>query len=200
MYEGVDTVILNNELAYEDLLPVAFKSLARPLDAAAAAAMADRNVRVLQVCATIEEQGALERNKDEASSGSTDLMRLEVKVNLLLDLMGQLLAAAKPRPPATVIRFNALGGVWKSTAPPRVGEQGLLDIYLRDSLPQPLTMIANITHVSPDGQVRATFSPPGEAAADLIEKLAFRRHRRQVAGVRQPRRSGSETGITRMRD
>ena len=79
-----------------------------------------------------------------------------------------------------------------------MGEQGLLDIYLRDSLPQPLTLIANITHVSADGQVQATFSPPGEAAADLIEKLAFRRHRRQVAGVRQPRRSGSETGITRI--
>jgi hypothetical protein len=199
MYEGVDTVVLQNELAYQDMLPVGWRPLAKAPDLPLVTHMADGNVRILQVCAAIEEQGAVEK-KDEKSPHSADIMRLEVKMNLLLDLMGQLLAAAKPRPPATVIRFNALGGVWKSTAPPRVGEQGLLDIYLRDSLPQPLTMIANITHVSPDGQVRATFSPPGEAAADLIEKLAFRRHRRQVAGVRQPRRSGSETGITRMRD
>jgi hypothetical protein len=199
MYEGVDTVVLQNELAYQDMLPVGWRPLAKAPDLSLVTHMADGNVRILQVCAAIEEQGAVEK-KDEKSPHSADIMRLEVKMNLLLDLMGQLLAAAKPRPPATVIRFNALGGVWKSTAPPRVGEQGLLDIYLRDSLPQPLTMIANITHVSPDGQVRATFSPPGEAAADLIEKLAFRRHRRQVAGVRQPRRSGSETGITRMRD
>jgi hypothetical protein len=199
MYEGVDTVVLQNELAYQDMLPVGWRPLAKSPDLALVTHMADGNVRILQVCAAIEEQGAVEK-KDEKSPHSADIMRLEVKMNLLLDLMGQLLAAAKPRPPATVIRFNALGGVWKSTAPPRVGDQGLLDIYLRDSLPQPLTLIANITHVSPDGQVRATFSPPGEAAADLIEKLAFRRHRRQVAGVRQPRRSGSETGITRMRD
>lgn len=199
MYEGVDTVVLQNELAYQDMLPVGWRPLAKAPDLPTVTIMADSNVRILQVCAAIEEQGAVEK-KDEKSPHSADLMRLEVKMNLLLDLMGQLLAAAKPRPPATVIRFNALGAVWRSTAQHRVGEQGLLDIYLRDSLPQPLTVIANITHVSADGQVRAAFSPPGEAAADLIEKLAFRRHRRQVAGVRQPRRSTSETGITRMRD
>jgi hypothetical protein len=196
MYEGVDTVILNNELAYEDLLPVQFKPLARPLDAPAANALSDRNVRLLQVCAAIEEQGVVER-KDEASPHSADLMRLEVKVNLLLDLMGQVLAAQVPRPNPVMIRFNAHGAQWKTLDPPRTGSQGLLEIWLRDSLPQPLVLIANVTHVAADGLVKATFSPPGDATADLIEKLAFRRHRRHVAGVRQPRRAGSETGITR---
>jgi hypothetical protein len=196
MYEGVDTVVLQNELAYQDLLPVGWRPLARAPDMATVTSIADSNVRILQVCAAIEEQGAVEK-KDEKSPHSADIMRLEVKMNLLLDLMGQLIAASQPRPPATVIRFNALGGVWNSTNALRVGDQGLLEIYLRDSLPRPLTLIATITQVRPDGQVRAAFAPPGEAAADLIEKLSFRRHRRQVAGVRQPRRSTSETGITR---
>jgi hypothetical protein len=198
MYEGVDTVILNNELAYEDLLPVAFRPLARPLDAAAAGALADRNVRLLQVCAAIDEQGATER-KDEASPHSADLMRLEVKVNLLLDLMGQVLAAQVPRPNPVMIRFNGHAANWKTLDPPRNGTQGLLEIWLRDSLPQPLVLIVNVTNVAADGLVKATVTPPGEAVADLIEKLAFRRHRRHVAGVRQPRRAGSETQITRTR-
>jgi Atypical PilZ domain, cyclic di-GMP receptor len=197
MYEGVDTIVLQNELAYQDLLPVGWRELPKSLDLPAITALMDGNVRVLQVCAAIEEQGAVDK-KDEKSPHSADLMRLEVKMNLLLDLMGQLLAAAQPRPAATVIRFNALGAIWKSNALRRVGEQGLLDIYLRDSLPQPLTVVANITHVAADGQVKVTFSPPGEAVSELIEKLAFRRHRRQVAGVRQPRRSGSETGVSRI--
>ncbi|HTQ36799.1 MAG TPA: PilZ domain-containing protein [Steroidobacteraceae bacterium] len=198
MYEGVDTVILNNELAYEDLLPMAFKPLARPLDAAAAGALADRNMRLLQVCAAIEEHGAVER-KDEASPHSADLLRLEVKVNLLLDLMGQVLAAQVPRPAPAMLRFNAQGAQWKTLDPPRVGAQGMLEVWLRDCLPQPLGLIANIASVAADGMVKATLTPPGEAVADLIEKLAFRRHRRHVAGVRQPRRSGSETTITRTR-
>ncbi len=196
MYEGVDTVILNNELAYEDLLPVAFKPLPRQFDTAAASIIADRNVRLLQVCTAIEEQGAVER-KDEASPHSADLMRLEVKVNLLLDLMGQLLAAQVPRPRPALVRFNAQGATWKTLDPPGVGTQGLLEIWLRDSLPQPLTLIVNVTQAAADGLVKATLTPPGEAVADLIEKLAFRRHRRHIAGVRQPRRAGSETGVTR---
>jgi hypothetical protein len=59
-------------------------------------------------------------------------------------------------------------------------------------------LIANVSQVAPDGHVKASIVPPGEATADLLEKLSFRRHRRQVAGVRQPRRSGSETGVTRI--
>ncbi len=49
----------------------------------------------------------------------------------------------------------------------------MLEIWLRDSLPQPLVLIANVTHVANDGLVKATLTPPGEAVADLIEKLAF---------------------------
>ena len=197
MYEGVDTVVLHNELAYEDVLPVGWRPLARAPDLATVTAMTERNVRNLHVCATIEEQGPLEK-AEEKSLHSADLLRLEVKMNLVLELMGQLLAAQQLRPAVAPVRFNALGAVWQSATPPRNGEQGLLDIYLRECLAQPLTLIANVTHVSPEGKVRATFTPPGEATADLIEKLAFRRHRRHVAGVRQPRRSPGETGITRI--
>jgi hypothetical protein len=197
MYEGVDTVILNNELAYEDLLPVAFKPLAKALDLAAVTALTDRNVRMLQVCAILEEHGAVEK-KDDSSPHAADMLRLEVKVNLLLDLVGHLMAAQLPRPDPTLIRFNAQGALWKAGEPPRVGQLGMLEIWLRDSLPRPLALPANVTQVSADGHVKATFVPPGEATADLLEKLAFRRHRRQVAGVRQPRRAGSESVITRI--
>jgi hypothetical protein len=197
MYEGVDTVVLHNELAYEDVLPVGWRPLARAPDLATATALTERNVRTLQVCTTIEEQGPLEK-AEEKSLHSADLLRLEVKMNLVLELMGQLLAAHQPRPAPTPVRFNALGAMWQSATPPRNGEQGLLDIYLRECLAQPLTLIANVTQVTPEGKVRVTFTPPGEATADLIEKLAFRRHRRHVAGVRQPRRSPGETGITRI--
>jgi hypothetical protein len=197
MYEGVDTVVLHNELAYEDVLPVGWRALAKPLTLAEVTALTERNVRTLHVCATIEEQGPVEK-AEEKSMHSTDLLRLEVKMNLVLELMGQILAAQQPRPAPTTVRFNALGAVWQAANPPRNGEQGLLDIWLRDCLAQPLTLIANVTQVTPDGRVKATFTPPGEATADLIEKLAFRRHRRHVAGVRQPRRSPGETGITRI--
>ena len=36
MYEGLDTVILYEELAYEDVLPVAWRALPEPFDPAIA--------------------------------------------------------------------------------------------------------------------------------------------------------------------
>ena len=78
----------------------------------------------------------------------------------------------------------------ESQAPfPQVGVSGLLEIYLRDCIAQPLVLLAKVSGINSEGQVKAEFTPPGDATADLIEKLAFRRHRRGVAGVRQPRRT-----------
>jgi hypothetical protein len=188
LFEGVDTVVLYDELAYEDALPVVWTPLDRPLDAATATMLADRNLKALQALTALEEQGTLDK-PDDKSPYAADLSRLEVKVNLVIELLGQLLVASKPRPGPTEVRFNALGMVWRAQAPfPAANTHGLCEIYLRESIGQPLSFITYIRSVSPEGVVKARFAPPGEVVADLIEKHVFRRHRRQVAGVRQPRR------------
>ena len=109
MYEGVDTVVLQNELAYQDVLPVGWRPLAK------APGPADGDQHGRPQCAHPAglrgHRGAGRRSRRRTRNRRTPptCMRLEVKMNLLLDLMGQLLAAQQPRPPATVIRFNALG-------------------------------------------------------------------------------------------
>ncbi len=186
MFDGADTVILYEELAYQDVLPVLWRALPGTVDQAVAASFSDRNVRLLQACAALEDHAG----SDKPDEDSPELQRLEFKINLLLDLMGQLLVANRPRPPAVPIRFNALGAVWRAAPPlPEAGTQGVAEIYLRDFLAEPLRLIGRITNVTPDGQIKARFAPAGEVVADLIEKLTFRRHRRQVAESRQPRRA-----------
>ncbi len=188
MYEGTDTVVLYEELAYEDVLPLFWRSHEGPLDPAVVTSFSERNLHVLQACAAIEEHGQQEKS-DDTSQVASELLRLDLKVNLLLDLLGQLLVANNPRPAAVPVRFNALGATWKapgSTLQP--GTEGVLEIYLRDSLPQPLRLLGRITANEADGRVKARFIPPSETIADLLEKLAFRRHRRQIAGARQSRR------------
>ena len=75
----------------------------------------------------------------------------------------------------------------KGQAPPKPGSQLVLEIYLRDALAEPVRLIGRVTKVAGE-EINVKFLPPGEATADLIEKLAFRRHRRRIAGTRQPRR------------
>lgn len=183
-----DTVILHQELAYEDVLPVVWRPSPEAIGSALVAGLADRNVKTLQACAAIDEAGPVER--DDNAPNATDLQRLELKLNLVLELLGQLAANGVPRPDAAAVRFNARGASWRMREPfPKPGDQGLLDIYLRDWIAQPLTLALQIADVTADGVVTGKALPPGEAVSDLIEKLAFRRHRRRVAGTRQQRRA-----------
>ena len=188
MYEGIDTVVLYEELAYEDVLPVAWKRISEPFDPSLIGSYQDRNLRVLQALSALEEAGLVEK-ADETSPHHADLLRLDLKLNLVLDMVGQLLVASHPRPRAAAIRFNAVGAVWQGHSPlPEMGNQGVLEIYLRDCIADPLRLVGRIASVGPDGRVKARFIPPGENIADLLEKLAFRKHRRQVAGAKHPRR------------
>ena len=187
MFDGADTVVLYEELAFQDVLPVIWRQMPNPADRDMAAGFMERNLQVLQAWDAMDEHAV--DKPDENAPYAADIMRLDLKINLLLDMVGQLLAANRPRPSAVPVRFNALGGMWRGMAPlPEAGEQGVAEIYLHDCLAQPLRLPGRVTNVTPDGQVKVRFAPVGESVADLIEKLAFRRHRRQIAGTRQPRR------------
>lgn len=190
MFDGADTVVLYEELAFQGVLPVLWR--AAPTDADTAASLAERNLQVLQAWDALEEHGPVEK-PDDNTPYAADLMRLERKMNLLLDLVGEILAANRPRPAPASVRFNALGAVWRGKPPlPEAGSQGVLEVYLHDCLAQPLRLPGRVTNVTPDGNVKARFIPLGETIADLIEKLAFRRHRRQIAGTRTVRAARSD--------
>ena len=188
MIDPADTIVLFEKLAYEDLLPVRWVPHPAPVDEITAQHMAERNVRVLQACDALEEYGQHEKSDDE-SPHSADLMRLDFKLNLLLDLASQLLAQSAARPSATAIRLNALGATWKHDgAPLAPGIPGILEVGLRDVVVQPLNLPAQTVAGAAPGASRVRFTLLGEVVADHIEKLVFRRHRRKIADTRRPRR------------
>ena len=188
MYEGLDTVVLYEELAYEDVLPVAWKKMPEPFDPALISSYADRNLRVLQALAALDEHGQPEKT-DESSPHAADIMRLDLKVNLLLDMVGALLVASRPRPRPPRSASTRWAACGRPSAPfPELGSQGVLEIYVRDSIAEPLRLAGRIASVGPDGRVKVRFAALSENVADLLEKLAFRKHRRQVAGIRAPKK------------
>lgn len=189
MEDGIDTIVLDDELAYIDVVPLRWAPLAKPADPDRVSSQIEQNLRLLQALAALEDNGPVEKPDDKSPHGA-DLLRLEFKVNLLLDLVGQILVKAQPRPPAIPMRFNAHGAIWRTHDPQlKAGEVGHFEVYLRDALVEPLRFLGRIASVGVDRRVKVKFEPVGQPVADLIEKLAFRRHRRQVAGARQPKRS-----------
>ncbi|HYJ41022.1 MAG TPA: PilZ domain-containing protein [Steroidobacteraceae bacterium] len=188
MYDGKDTIVIFDKLAYEDLLPVRWRPYPQQVDDVTAQHFAERNLRVLQACDALEEHGQLDKKDDEAPH-SADLRRLDFKLNLLLDLAGQLLAQSQPRLKPSTIRLNAMGASFTYDDGLVEGAYGVLEVMLRDIVVQPLNLPAQVVSGAPQGQTRVRFLSLGEVVADHIEKLVFRRHRRKIAGARGARRA-----------
>jgi hypothetical protein len=167
MYDGNDTIVLFEKIAYEDLLPVRWVPHPKAVDDVTARHMAERNVRVLQACDALEEYGQHDKPDDE-SPHSADLMRLDFKL----------------------IRLNSLGATWKTDETPLTpGDHGILEVGIRDIVVQPLNLPAEAVASATPGEARVRFTLLGEVVADHIEKLVFRRHRRKIADTRRPRRA-----------
>lgn len=185
MYEGADTVVLYDELAYEDVLPVQWQPLSQPLDRFQLAGLDESNALLLQACVAVEEHPVREIGED-LEPLAMELARMEFKINLVLRLLSKLVPQEAMGAP-TSIQFNALGASWMPLgAAPPVGSRGLLRVQLRGSLPQALELPAEVGATT-GGRVRVTFQELSEGNAELIQKLAFLRHRRQVADSRKAR-------------
>ena len=185
MYEGADTVVLYEELAYNDVLPVQWQPLSRTLDRFEMIGIDEANLLLLQACVAVEEHPARDKNEDlEPLAG--ELARLDFKLNLVLQLLSKLVAPERLAAP-TPIQFNALGASWAAIGPaPQPGQRGLLRVQLRSSLPQPLELLADVASVS-GTTVQVKFHDLPEGTVELIQKLAFLRHRRQIADARKAR-------------
>jgi hypothetical protein len=180
--EDLDTVVLHNELAYHDVLPVQWQPRERPWTRFELNSLEEANLLLLQAHVALEDHAAGE----ESGASTGDIARLDLKLNLVLQLLAKLVLKDR-MPPPTTIQFNARGASWTAVGvEPTVGTHGLLRIFLRGSLPQPLDLPAEVQAV--DGSVvQFSLTEVPESIAELIQRLAFLRHRRDVAGARKAR-------------
>lgn len=185
MFEGVDTVVLHDELAYHDILPVVWEPLLRAPDAYRLASLEETNVLLLRACVAVEEHPARDKHEDLHPLAS-ELARLDFKLNLVLHLLATLVERETPGNPVPV-QFNALGASWQERGtPPALRSRGLLRIRLRGSLPQSLDLYAEITE-NQGGGMSAIFVSLPTVVGELIQQLCFLKHRTRVAGSRNSR-------------
>ena len=185
MSEAVDTVVLYNELAYHDLLPVQWQTREHGLNRFELGFLDESNQLLLQACVAMEEH-PLHDHPEEPGPLAGEIARLDFKLNLVLQLLGKLVLKDR-LPPSTSIQFNAQGASWTALGTaPALEAHGVLRIHLRGSLPQPLELPGVVSAVE-GSQVRVRFEELSDTVAELIQRLAFLRHRRDVAGARKAR-------------
>lgn len=155
--------------------------------AAAAIAEAD-NVQLLVAEASMDESVGSEALKDESPHLALELHRLELKMNVLLKICGELLAKEQRLPAPRVARLSAVGVECEGDEGFKAGERGVLELYVNRSLPYSLRFQAVIDseRLLPTGRmVHFRFESVGESVSDQLSKLIFRKHRRLVALARQ---------------
>lgn len=172
---------LGGGLVYRTHIPLAWQVVSRIDTAPAAAALnqqvAEENERCLHALALLNEYPA---------EMSEELQRLELKMNLVLEFMGELLARQLDLPARSAVQFAATGLSWEGLAAnlPAVGQQVRVEAYLHAQYPRPLVVFGQVSgreQPGETGRCQVEFFPLPDASRDLLEKMIFTHHRREVA-------------------
>lgn len=178
-------------LVYEDDLPLGWEVVAELPPASRLASLNTSNEALLRVREGLEEPA---RSAEESHELAQEFQRLESKLNLILELMADWLRRQGDLPPVLPVRFNARGIAWESADLPPRGSLLRLQLYVCATFPKPLVLHGRVLrHESgPHGDAAVVdFDGLSSGLVDGLERLVFRRHRREVAQLRGQQRSGS---------
>ncbi len=174
-------------LVYEDRIPLRWKILQSPLPPARQSQLDQQNEEMLAFIATLEEHKG-DVADDEHDAYRQELQRVEHKVNLLLDMVGQLLARQTDMPESVPVRLGPGAIEWHAADAPAEGHRLLLEIFISQQYPKPLVFVGQVREVEPQDhamRIVAEFEEGGESVTHALEKLIFRHHRRLVAHARK---------------
>ncbi|ADE15429.1 conserved hypothetical protein [Nitrosococcus halophilus Nc 4] len=118
----------------------------------------------------------------------SELQRLELKVDLLLEQIGLLLAQQAPLPAAVPLRLTAQELQWWAQEAPRSGETVQVEVYLKEELRRPLVLLGRVKAREAEThgyRVWVLFTDLGEGVREGLERFIFRWHRRHIAQTRK---------------
>ncbi len=171
-------------LIYEATLPLAWQLLDGPPDSIALQSQGESNESFLRALAALDHHA---ESSEEPETLHPELVRLDLKINLLMELVGQALSVQLSVPPPVRLRFNAHGVEWTGADLPPQGRWVRIQLYLKPEFPRPLVTFGQVLRAE-SGAATVAFEGIGEAVEDGLEKMIFRHHRRVIAQHRAARR------------
>jgi hypothetical protein len=178
---------LGKALAYEDILPVRWSATNADLSDAYYLGLNDANDEILRAVGILDEH-SMECTEDGAQC-SPEYARIDFKLNVLIELMGQFLSQQTPLPERCPVRLGATFMEWQqSDMPPTVGDKVMMEIFLSRRYPRALSFpgIIHDSMQTADGwKVTVLFPSLNDKVVEGLEKFVFRHHRRQIAQSRR---------------
>jgi hypothetical protein len=178
-----DTGTPGEGLAYSDNISVAWRPVEHPLDDTHLARVNASNQEFLRAVSVLGDATAHKEGADSAGAVAQEVARLDLKVNILLDLVSTLIYHQLDIPDTSPVRVSAAGVAWRGNVP-EPGKTVFLELYIQRGLPKPLCCYGEVVSTAEDqaaGRARVRFVGLTGAARSWLEKLIFRHHRREVA-------------------
>ncbi|PCI81628.1 MAG: hypothetical protein COB20_01360 [SAR86 cluster bacterium] len=113
---------------------------------------------------------------------SLELRRQDLKISLLLDLVGELMIRQSELPPLESIQLTATGIEFSNEVCTfGAGDMAKATLFLLPALPRALQFYGDITSSERKGFSVLSFQGISIAVQDQIEKIIFTHHRRSIA-------------------
>lgn len=139
-----------------------------------------QNEKFLRTSATWQDPVETE----ELDSVGLELRRQDMKINLLMDMVSELLMRQSELPAPTPIRLTPTGVEFPNGEDrPQVGSLGSASLYILPALPRALRFFGEIKVGERADSLRLEFRGTGSSVQDQIDKLLFTHHRRSIAQV-----------------
>lgn len=180
-------------LAYRDNISIAWRAISHELDSQHLAHVNASNEEFLRAVSVIGDAGGQKQKEPPEVTGvvGQEIARLDLKLNLLLDLVGTLVYHNLDIPDTSPVRVSSAGVAWRGDVP-APGMTIYLELYIQRGLPKPLCCYGEVVSTAEEhaaGTARVRFKGLSGAAHAWLEKLIFRHHRREVAYQRSTGRS-----------
>lgn len=174
-------------LCLSQSMPFEFRQDAQPPSPDSLAQSDATNLQTLIVDASLGESRRAFESTELDANRLNDLERLESKVDVLLGMVARLTDHGRPAGAPCRVRLFARGLEWPAErGVPATGTRGIVLLQVNPAFAQSLNLPGVVVgeRRAPDGRwVQFLFEGLGDRVVEQLERLIFRRHRRQVAGA-----------------
>ena len=170
-------------LAYSDNIALAWTTLERDPDPTHLARVNAANEEFLRAVSVVGDAGGAFELPESAGVVAQEMARLDLKLNLLLDLVATLIYRQLDIPDTTPVSLSAYTVAWRGDVP-APGARVCLELYIQRGLPKPLCCYGEVISSDEEfssGAARVRFTGLTGAARSWLEKFIFRQHRREIA-------------------
>jgi len=173
----------SSALAYEAALPLRWSALITRPDAGERDRIEQRNEEILRSLYALDDY-----YPESAEEHGVELARLDLKLNLVLDLVGELLAYYNEIPKRIPVKLMVDAVEWEALQAPLPNSDVSLEIYLDLKYPRPIVLLGHtqaIKSVLGGYRIRVGFDEMAAVNREWLEKIIFRQHRRHIALARR---------------